>query len=232
MKFPLITFLKIGRISNLPTVFSNVALAFFLSGNTSFISLSSFFLLSSFFYIGGIYFSDWRDSDFDLKHSKENHFSSFGISEKNLLSLSLLFLSLGFLIYLPFSTKIGIFFALLLLSSILAYGFWHKKKFGFLLLGFCRSFLYLWVFFSHQNSFSLENLFPAMTLFSYAALLTFYARDEHFFSQKKKWVQRGISGFFLHDILWLLFFAKISFLPLVLVLVLSRFFLQKHWRST
>ena len=66
-------FLILGRISNLPTVWSNCLAAYILSegGVSETVEIEKFILLNlgaTFLYLGGMFLNDAFDANFDRKH--------------------------------------------------------------------------------------------------------------------------------------------------------------------
>src|SRR5262249_53072219 len=65
------TLLVLGRVSNLPTVWSNCLAAWLLAGGGPWSRLGLVALGSSFIYTGGMFLNDAFDIEFDRKHRPE-----------------------------------------------------------------------------------------------------------------------------------------------------------------
>ena len=76
--------LATGRISNLPTVWSNLLVAFLFAGSLTTANLTLFALAclsASLLYVGGCFLGDAIDVEFDLTHKPERPIPS-GILER------------------------------------------------------------------------------------------------------------------------------------------------------
>ena len=99
-KFPplLHTLLILGRVSNLPTVWSNCLAGWWLSGGGNFWKLP--FLLSgmSALYTGGMFLNDAFDADFDRQRRTSRPIPSGTISADTVWLLGWAWLALGILL--------------------------------------------------------------------------------------------------------------------------------------
>src|SRR5476649_102240 len=77
------TLLILGRVSNLPTVWSNLLAGWFLAGEGSSREfLFPLLLGSSFLYVGGMYLNDFCDADFDARYCPERPIPAGKISRR------------------------------------------------------------------------------------------------------------------------------------------------------
>src|ERR1044071_7583847 len=74
------TLLILGRISNLPTVWSNCLAGWWLGGGGNFAKLPFLFPGVTLLYIGGMFLNDAFDAEFDRLHRKERPIPSGAIS--------------------------------------------------------------------------------------------------------------------------------------------------------
>src|ERR1041385_1224412 len=74
------TVLILGRVSNLPTVWSNCLAGWLLGGGGSALRFGLLSLGASFLYIGGMFLNDAFDSEFDSQHRKERPIPSGSIT--------------------------------------------------------------------------------------------------------------------------------------------------------
>ena len=65
------TLLVLGRVSNLPTVWSNCLAGWWLGGGGHFAKLPFLLLVVTLLYLGGMLLNDAFDADFDRQHRKE-----------------------------------------------------------------------------------------------------------------------------------------------------------------
>ena len=149
--------LTLARTSNLPTVWTNCLAAWGVnavadaslrgmpsSNDQAFLDPSFLFFLllgSSLIYAGGCTLNDAFDEKFDRKHNPERPLPSGQVSSKTVWLLGFIELGLGgsLLIY---GAKCVYLWVLLLIVTIVAYDYLHKKwAGGFVLMGGCRLFL-------------------------------------------------------------------------------------------
>ncbi len=147
--------LAIGRVSNLPTVWSNMVTGFLLAwafsgGHKAFIGALPLLLLlllgTTFAYLFGTFLNDWKDAEFDDRHRPERAIPSGRWSRKTigLISAGFALASLGCLLPAgsrqPFVPLLGT----ALLAAIIIYTALHKRTpFAIIPMGMCRSLLYL-----------------------------------------------------------------------------------------
>src|SRR5213596_1799456 len=74
------TWLVLGRVSNLPTVWSNCLAGWWLGGGGNFAKLPFLIAGVTLLYIGGMFLNDAFDEQFDRQHRKERPIPSGQIS--------------------------------------------------------------------------------------------------------------------------------------------------------
>jgi len=137
------TLLILGRVSNLPTVWSNLLAGWALGEGTCNDSQILLIILGvSFIYVGGMYLNDYCDVAFDAEFCPRRPIPSGLISRHTVGILALAWFLVGIGCLLPFGpTTIAL--GLLLLVSIAFYDFHHKNTpWAPWLMGFCRFLLY------------------------------------------------------------------------------------------
>src|SRR5208282_3013153 len=92
------TLLVLGRVSNLPTVWSNCLAGWWLSGGGNFKSLPWLLGGSSFLYVGGMYLNDAFDVDFDRQRRAERPIPSGQIGRNTVWKLGGAWLALGIIL--------------------------------------------------------------------------------------------------------------------------------------
>ncbi|MGJ8673931.1 UbiA family prenyltransferase [Rubritalea sp.] len=154
--------LATGRISNLPTVWCNVLVAFLivqlpalqLSGiaHTTFslTLLIATCLAASCLYVGGCFLGDAVDVEFDLAHKPDRPIPMGRLTRQSVYTWATTLISTGVILpsaYLYLSSKEFYLYPLLaslaLAGVIIAYSLWHKRSpwIGLPLIGACRFFL-------------------------------------------------------------------------------------------
>lgn len=174
--------LATGRVSNLPTVVSNIFVAWVFSHNPS---LSIFLLMclsGSLIYVGGCFLGDARDLAFDKKHKPERPIPSGVLSAKMVQFLGKGMLFSGALIALipnvgVLVTEISVFG---LLFSVYFYALWHKSSawVGLPLIGLCRGFLMLSSFAVFEKTLSPTAFLVATAVALYTICFALVARSE------------------------------------------------------
>jgi 4-hydroxybenzoate polyprenyltransferase len=171
------TLLVLGRVSNLPTVWSNCLAGWWLGGHANTAKLPFLLAGTTFLYVGGMYLNDAFDVNFDRQRRKERPIPSGAISLGAVWKLALLWFALGLacLFWAGVATgELGI----MLLICILLYDAIHKViTFSPLLMGACRFFVYI-VAASIGGGNGGWAIWCGFALASYIVGLSFLARHE------------------------------------------------------
>lgn len=137
------TLLVLGRVSNLPTVWSNCLCGWLLAGGGSPVRLLVLCLAASLLYVGGMYLNDAFDSAFDRQHRRDRPIPSGAIDESLVWRLGGGMLGLGTLPLLFFSIPTALL-TLCLVGCIVLYDAVHKAvAFSPVIMSGCRFFLLL-----------------------------------------------------------------------------------------
>ncbi len=170
--------LVLGRVSNLPTVWSNCLAAFVLSEGDSRGDLALLMLGASLFYLGGMYLNDAFDAGFDRQFRKERPIPSGAIREKTVWILGGLQLALGFVCF-SVASRVPDSLSILLGASILVYNATHKAvSWSPVLMALCRFVLFLSIASVGQAGIAGSVLWSAIALSSYIVGLSCVARRE------------------------------------------------------
>ncbi len=184
------TLLELCRISNLPTVWSNVLAGALLARPLDDFSDSVRVIVAgaagSLFYSGGMLLNDAFDAEIDARERPERPIPSGRVARSTVFALgyAMLALALATLAVLAFAvTSTGgvklVGAGILTALGVLAYDRWHK---GFawspLVMGFCRACLYAVGAFAVSRSIGAAFV-PAFLLFGYVVGLTHVARFEN-----------------------------------------------------
>ena len=120
--------LILGRVSNLPTVWSNCLAGWWLGGGGNTWKLPFLFCGVTLLYIGGMYLNDAFDADFDQQHRRERPIPSGAVSLSVVWRLGFGFLLLGNALLFAVSASAGIFGSLLALVGLLVLlGGWRDR---------------------------------------------------------------------------------------------------------
>ncbi len=169
--------LEVARISNLPTVWTNVTAGWLLAGGAlENPTLLWMLLAGSLLYTGGMILNDAADVKFDRAHRKERPIPSGRVSVKLAWSVGLGMLAAGWFIaiYLGGASQL---ITTALIGCILFYDFYHKPWAGAVwIMGMCRVLLFLMAASGEDRwRFYVE---PALLLGAYIVGLTMVARME------------------------------------------------------
>lgn len=181
------TLLVLGRVSNLPTVWSNCLAGWWLGGGGNLEKLPWLFVGVSFLYLGGMYLNDAFDAEFDRQYRRERPVPSGDISISTVWRMGLAWLFAGALCLICVGPKTGAI-ALALSLSILAYDAGHKRMaMSPLLMGFCRLLVYLAAASAAAKGVTGRSLWCALALAAYVAGLSFLARRESQPGPRNRW---------------------------------------------
>jgi hypothetical protein len=137
------TLVVLGRVSNLPTVWSNCLAGWWLGGGENFANLPWLFFGVSALYLGGMYLNDAFDVDFDRQHRPERPIPSGAISLPVVWGWGLAWLGLGALSLIVIGKTTGAL-ALVLILCIIIYDATHKVITASpWLMGACRFWIYV-----------------------------------------------------------------------------------------
>ena len=137
------TLLVLGRVSNVPTVWSNCLAAWLLADGGGWWRLGAVIVGATLLYVGGMYLNDAFDTAFDAQHRRERPIPSGQISERAVWQIGCLLLGIGFAVFCLLGFWTG-FVAFLLVASIVVYDATHKLvAFSPLLMALCRFLLYM-----------------------------------------------------------------------------------------
>jgi 4-hydroxybenzoate polyprenyltransferase len=181
------TLLVLGRVSNVPTVWSNCFAGWLLAGGGDW----SRFLLMTFaatcLYVGGMYLNDAFDASFDLQHRAERPIPSGAIRVEAVWAWGFGWLGLGLACLFGFG-QTTIICALLLVVAILVYDAIHKIfALSPVLMAACRFFLVLLAASTGRDGITGLSIWTGLALASYIVGLSFLARKESVQAPVSRW---------------------------------------------
>jgi UbiA prenyltransferase family len=174
------TLLVLGRVSNLPTVWSNCLAGWWLSGGGNYWKLPLLLLGVSALYTGGMFLNDAFDADFDRQRRPGRPIPSGKISAELVWRFGFGQLALGIFLLL-FLGKIAAALAFVLAIFILIYDALHKVITASpWLMGACRFWVY--VIAGTTGIYGLNGwpIFCGAALALYVVGLSYVARRESF----------------------------------------------------
>lgn len=172
------TALKLGRVSNLPTVWSNVIAALALAGGAPLRVVLAAAVAMSLLYIGGMYLNDAFDRDIDGRERGSRPIPSGEASANAVFAFGFAALAAGVLLLALQSPRAGLF-GLVLAGAIVLYDWHHKgNPLSPLLMGLCRALVYAGAAAALVKPFWVPVLLGLAALFLYVTGLTLAAKQE------------------------------------------------------
>ena len=191
------TLATLGRLSNLPTVWTNILAAAVVAQSTTAspadpgtpdIGLTSIVLLAlSLLYIAGMFLNDAFDSDWDREHDNSRPIVSGEISRRSVWVIGYLLLFSGLLLILLQNNEAASTTALALSGAIILYNALHKRfPSAAFIMGFTRFGVYLIsaLLLATTNT---ALLLIATGLLLYITGITYLAREEQSNTNTRRW---------------------------------------------
>jgi UbiA prenyltransferase family len=187
--------LRLGRVSNLPTVWTNVLAALALSAARVTVA-QALTLAGSFslFYVGGMYLNDAFDRHIDARERPNRPIPSGQVSAAVVFGLGFgwLALGLGLLVFVALQTGASALYAGLsgaaLASAIVGYDLYHKQNpLSPVLMGLCRVLVYVSTAFAVQRQLAPALLAGAAGLLCHLIGLSYAAKQEAYNRLARTW---------------------------------------------
>ena len=180
--------LRLGRISNLPTVWTNTLVGVTLAGGASFDARVPLLMVAlSLFYIGGMFLNDAFDREFDARTRPDRPIPAGQVTARTVFGSGFGMLGIGVLLLIV----VGYAFAdgtgwrapasgLLLAAAVVLYDSYHKNNpLSPLLMGVCRMLVYITAALAISVSLPSALVVAALVLLAYLIGLTYTAKREH-----------------------------------------------------
>jgi 4-hydroxybenzoate polyprenyltransferase len=170
--------LVLGRVSNLPTVWSNCLAGWWLGGAGNVDKLPYLLAGATSLYTGGMFLNDAFDVEFDRRYRAERPIPSRAIELKTVWVWAVGWLALGACCLAWVGATTGVL-GLTLAGCIVLYDAVHKRvAFGPVLMGLCRFVLYLVAASAAVNGLNPKAFGCGFALFVYIVGLSYVARRE------------------------------------------------------
>lgn len=187
--------LRLGRVSNLPTVWSNVLAALVLAGAAYPGGLWPLLaLVLSAFYVGGMYLNDAFDRDIDRRERPGRPIPSGLVSARAVFAWGFAALAAGIVALGAVASVERVSIARALLSGvvlaalIIFYDAYHKKNpLSPVVMGACRVMIYVAVAASVAGDWEPNVLLGAAALWCHLIGLTYAAKQEAFNRLTRLW---------------------------------------------
>jgi len=180
-------YLDLCRVSNLPTVWTNVLAAVVLSGAGLTPELYLIPVISmSAFYAGGMCLNDIFDAAFDDMHNPARPIPSGRLSMRNAWTISVLLFSIGLLILFVVPHRQAVPAGILLLAAIVVYDRYHKNQsWSVFVMGACRFLVFAVSALAVSGSLTPRVWLAGSLQFIYILFLSATARWE------QRWTKKG-----------------------------------------
>lgn len=179
--------LILGRVSNLPTVWSNCVAGWWLGGGGSGWALFDLGLGATLLYVGGMFLNDAIDVEFDRQHRQERPIPAGHISIGTVWWFGLVSLGTGALLLIPLG-RTSAMLTVLLLATIVLYDVVHKSvAFAPVVMAGCRFWLFLLAASTGADGVTGYALWCAIALGGYVIGLSYIARRESLNSMVAAW---------------------------------------------
>jgi hypothetical protein len=173
------TLLRLGRVSNIPTVWTNVLAGSVIAGgdpNSGRIAL--IMLAMTAFYVGGMYLNDFFDREIDARDRPGRPIHAGEIRAAMVSSIGFGLLATGIALMSPFGLAATVWGALLA-AVIVLYDVWHKGNvLSPIVMGTCRALVYIAAGAALAGGTSTAMMIGAVALASHVAGITYAARQE------------------------------------------------------
>ncbi len=180
--------LTLGRVSNLPTVWTNVLTGVVLAGGAAGDARVPLLLLAlSLLYVAGMYLNDAFDREFDAQHRPERPIPAGEVTAATVFAagFSMLGLGLAALAWIGLGVDGGtgwrpVVSGLALAATIVFYDLHHKRNaLSPLVMGLCRMLVYVTAACAVVDVLPPRVFALALLLLSYLIGLTYIAKQEH-----------------------------------------------------
>ena len=172
------TLLRLGRISNLPTVWTNVIAGSVIAGGASPDQLALIVSAMTAFYVGGMYLNDFFDRAVDARERPGRPIAAGEITAAAVSYIGFGLLAAGVLLMIPLGPTAAAC-GLVLAATIVLYDVWHKgNALSPIVMGLCRAMVYIGACVAVTGSLSKAALIGAFALAFHVAGITYAAKQE------------------------------------------------------
>jgi 4-hydroxybenzoate polyprenyltransferase len=180
--------LELGRVSNLPTVWTNVLAGVVLAGGAASDPRVPWLMVAlSLCYVAGMFLNDAFDREFDARHRRERPIPAGRTSAAEVFGVGFGMLAAGILVlgWLGYGVADGtgwrpLVAGLALGAAILFYDWHHKQNpLSPVVMGLCRMLVYVVAAYAVIAEPPGRVFLAGLLLLSYLVGLTYIARQEH-----------------------------------------------------
>jgi 4-hydroxybenzoate polyprenyltransferase len=184
-------YLGLGRVSNLPTVWTNVVAGVTLAAvRPAAATLVALAAACSAFYLGGMFLNDAFDRDVDARERPERPIPAGLLGAPEVFAVGGTLLGAGWLgvVALAGTGSRASVAAVALGAAIVLYDAWHKTNpLSPVLMGLCRVLVYVTVAYAVARQLSPAVAWGAAALLAYLVGLTYVAKQENLAQVRNLW---------------------------------------------
>ncbi len=172
---------KLGRVSNLPTVWTNVLAGTVLAGGDwQTLRTAAVLAAMSLFYVGGMYLNDYFDRAIDARERPSRPIPAGAIAAGEVAAIGFALLAGGIAVMAPLGGA-ALFAGLVLALAIVAYDLWHKgNPAGPVVMGMCRALVYAGAAAAAPGGVWWMVVAAALAMLAYVAGITYAAQQESY----------------------------------------------------
>jgi 4-hydroxybenzoate polyprenyltransferase len=173
------TLLRLGRISNVPTVWTNVLAGSIIAGGAGHSDRVVLIAMAmTAFYVGGMYLNDFFDRAIDARDRPGRPIDAGEIRASSVMLIGFGLLAVGIVLMIAFGLG-AILCGLLLAGVIVLYDVWHKgNRLSPVVMGLCRALVYIGTGVAIAGGISNATIIGAAALACHVAGITYAAKQE------------------------------------------------------
>lgn len=181
--------LRLGRVSNLPTVWTNTIAGIVLTGGViEDYRIVPIIIALSLTYIGGMFLNDAYDAEIDAVERPERPIPSGQISRSAVFQWSYVMFAISVVILLAVGGVIPALSGVCLVGTIIVYNRHHKNNpISPFIMGLCRVFVFLTAASCYVFPLEVPVFIGAGLLLAYLIGLTYIAKQENFGRVENLW---------------------------------------------
>lgn len=204
------TILRLGRVSNLPTVWTNAIAGAVLAGGGDALAVVIAGVALSAFYTGGMWLNDAFDAEIDRRERANRPIPNGEIEQSTVFIVGFALLGVGVVISFALGTAAGLC-GIALAVFVLLYDWLHKRTiFSPVLMGATRFFA-VGLGALSVGAFEGPALWAAAGLFAYIVGLTYAAKQEAYDRIDRAWPLGALAAPVLFS-LWVALAAPVALL--------------------
>jgi 4-hydroxybenzoate polyprenyltransferase len=173
------TLLRLGRISNVPTVWTNVLAGSIIAGGAGHSDgIALIAIAMTAFYVGGMYLNDFFDRAIDARDRPGRPIDAGEIRASSVMLIGFGLLAVGIALMIAFGLG-AILCGFLLAGVIVLYDVWHKaNRLSPVVMGLCRALVYIGTGIAVAGGISNATIIGAVALACHVAGITYAAKQE------------------------------------------------------